>query len=229
MRKNGTVSLILKIILLVGISTVVIGFATTKICMFLYHKIAVEDRTDLCRSVAKLAASTVDGDRIDEYLAEGEKAKGYTETKQRLLNIRSNTPEIKYLYVYKIEADGVHVVFDLDTPDTTANDPGDVFPFDRSFFLYIDDLLAGESIEPVISDDTFGWLLTVYQPVYDSKGVCVAYAGADIPMENISKEDIHLVIRIVSFVFGAFVVILALALWLSEQGQIYLFKDIYKD
>ena len=46
--------------------------------------------------------------------------------------------------------------------------------------------LAGKQIEPIITNDTYGWLLTAYEPVFDSAGNCVCYAAADIQMEDVT-------------------------------------------
>ena len=48
------------------------------------------------------------------------------------------------------------------------------------------------------SDDSFGWLLTTYQPILDSNGKCVAYAGADISMDEIREYTRNYVLLIVS-------------------------------
>lgn len=58
--------------------------------------------------------------------------------------------------------------------------------FDRSFSKYIPDLLAGREVEPVISRDTYGSLLTIYTPLYDSRGVCQCYAAVDYSMDQLT-------------------------------------------
>ena len=71
------------------------------------------------------------------------------------------------------------MVFDLDTDDVPASQPGEVVPFEVSFSKCIPDLLAGKEVEPVISRDTYGFLLTIYTPLRDSQGVCQCYAAVD--------------------------------------------------
>ena len=58
-------------------------------------------------------------------------------------------------------------------------------------------LLKGGSIDPIITDDTYGWLLTDYEPVFNSKGECVCYAGADINMEDIRLNGISFLAKVI--------------------------------
>ncbi|MBO6215269.1 MAG: PDC sensor domain-containing protein, partial [Lachnospiraceae bacterium] len=179
-EKTRTMSLRTKIIIIVTLATMVIAAATAGISFLLYHRITVDNHIDVGSSIAALAVSSIDGDKINEYINKGEAAPGYKETEDALYSIKEASPAIQYLYVYKILEDGCHVVFDLDTADTPGGEPGDIIPFDDSFEPYIDDLLAGKEIEPIITNDTFGWLLTVYMPIYDSEGNTAAYACTDV-------------------------------------------------
>jgi len=77
------------------------------------------------------------------------------------------------------------VVFDLDTEEVQGEAPGTVVEFDETFIPYVDTLLAGGRIDTIVSDDKYGWLLTEYEPVYDSTGKCVCYAAADVSMNVI--------------------------------------------
>lgn len=217
-HKTRTIPLRTKIVIIVSFAIIFIATATAGISFFLYHKITVEDQTDVCMSISNLAVATVDGDMVDEFMEKGEAAEGYKQTEDRLYSIMNNMPDIQYLYVYKILEDGCHVVFDLDTPDVKGGEPGEVIPFDESFGPYLDELLRGEPIDPIITNDTFGWLLTVYNPIYDSNGNCVAYACADISMQQVTRNEVSFIARVVSLFFGFFVLILALGLWLAEYG-----------
>ena len=154
------------------------------------------DRADVVAATAKLAAHVIDGDKINQWLENGGDDEAYTATSRQLYDLLSFTPNIEYLYVYKIEPDGCHVVFDFDNPDGASEDLpvisasaiGEVVEFDESFEPYLPALFAGERIEMIESKDTYGWLLTQYEPIYDSNGNCVAYVGADISVHGIQKS-----------------------------------------
>ena len=57
--------------------------------------------------------------------------------------------------------DSCYVVLVLDTDGEPAGEPGRVVEFYPSFVPYLPTWLAGGEIEPIISDDKFGWLLNV--------------------------------------------------------------------
>ena len=151
----------------------------------LFRQYEVKDRVEYAQGINGLVAEEIDPSKVDEYLQKGHDAPGYDEVLARLYRLRDAFPNVEFLYVYKIEPDGCHVVFDLDTNDVPAGKPGDVVEFDPSFKAYIGDLLAGKEVEPVISDDKFGHLLTVYQPIYDQNGACACYVAVDFLMGEI--------------------------------------------
>ena len=153
-----------------------------------------KDRELTVQGAAKLAANAVDPKLVDGWLQNG-KDKPYAETFEMLKDILNNTPNLKYLYIYQIRDDGCHVVFDTD-PEEPGN-LGDLQEFDETFMPYVPKLLAGEKIDMIESNDSFGWLLTDYEPIYNTQGKCVAYAGADVSMDEISTYTRHLVLIIV--------------------------------
>ncbi|MBQ7680027.1 MAG: HD domain-containing protein, partial [Butyrivibrio sp.] len=152
------------------------------------------------------------------FLTAGKNASGYREEETELESIRNASEEIEYVYVYRILEDGCHVVFDIDTEDEEGASPGTVMPFDEAFAPYIAQLLAGEEIDVVISDETYGWLLTAYAPVRDSRGVTQAYAAVDINMQRVRRNEISYIAKVVALFFGFFILILAIGLWLAEYN-----------
>ncbi|MBR5066968.1 MAG: cache domain-containing protein, partial [Lachnospiraceae bacterium] len=193
-----------KIIFIIGAVMVFVATVTTAISYILYQSFAYEQYTFTAKNVASLVASTVDGDRVDEYFEEGTGSVDYADTMNKLRKIKASSPDIKYIYVYKIMPDGCHVVFDLDTEEMEGGKLGDVVEFDESFSDYIPSLLSGQEIKPVVSDDTYGWLLTCYEPVYDSNHKCVCYACADISMEQVTTNGISFLVKVLSLFLGFF-------------------------
>lgn len=169
-------------ILIFGISAVVMSYR-------IYLDASVEQHKELATGIAKLVADNIDPDKVDDYLENGYNVKGYNEVKMRLYKIRESSPDIKYVYVYKIMEDGCHVVFDLDTPEVTGQEPGTVEGFAEGFSEYLPALLNGEEIEPIITDDSYGWLLTVYVPVKNYAGVTQCYAAVDVSMDDLRTQS----------------------------------------
>ena len=215
------ISLRTKILLLLTVASLLVAIVAVLIGYYLFRRSTIEDHTKLGEGVASLAATTIDPDRVDDYIRYGEEAEGYKETEDLLYGIRDGSPDIMYVYVYKIEEDGCHVVFDLDTDGEQGSEPGDVIAFDESFNEYIPDLLKGERIPSIISNDSYGWLLTAYAPVYNSEGQCVCYAAADISMTQLITESHSFLAKQISLFTGFFILVLAVGLWLADYGIVY--------
>ncbi len=186
--KNRHKKLFIMLSLLIMLT--VVAVAVFGIIMF--NRTTREYREQILINSSKLAAEQIDGDNINKWFENGIDEE-YNATAKRLESIINNTPFLQYLYVYQIKPDGCHVVFDFDTsnadleeyderPDVEADAFGEVIEFDESFTEYIPTLLEGGRIETIESNDTYGWLLTHYEPVFDSNGKCVAYVGVDISM-----------------------------------------------
>lgn len=207
-----------RIIMMMAVAAVFMATATTGISFLLYHRGVVEDHIRIGKGVSEMAASVIDAEKVEDYLRYGDLAEGYAGTERQLEKLRESAPDIEYIYVYQIKKDGCHVVFDLDTDGLEGQEPGEIVPFDVSFASRIPDLLEGKTIEPIITDDTFGWLLTVYTPVYDRDGRCVCYAAADISMNHIRRQEISFITKVTTLFFGFFIVVIAIALWIAEYS-----------
>ena len=217
---NSPVSLRSKIFMMIGVATLFIAAATIAICFVLYHRATVRERTQMGQGAARLVGTLVDGDKVNEYIELGEAAEGYLDVEKKLERVRSTSDDILYVYVYKIMKDGCHVVFDLDTEEVKGNDPGDVFEFDESFKPYLDDLLAGRPIEPLVTNESYGWLMSMYEPIKDRAGVTQAYACVDISMVQVTLNEISFLTKVISLFIGFFIMIVSIGLWLAEYNLI---------
>ena len=213
-------SLRAKVLLVVASAMLIIAVAITGISYIQFREAAIEEKATKAENLAQVAAAYIDADRVDEYVSQGEAAEGYAEIRTRMKTIMLAAEDVSFVYAYRIMEDGCHVVFDPDTEDTPGAAPGEVIPFEDAFRQYVPALLAGEKIDPVISDDTYGWLLTVYEPVYDSSGVCQCYAAVDMDMSSISVRCYQFLARVVSLFLGFFIMILTVAIWLAEYSVI---------
>ena len=209
-------SLRTKIMLVLSFSLVGVSASATGISMLLYRSALIKDYTKLAESTVNIAASVVDIGRIDTYLAEGGTSEDYKQTEQLLYSIRDSSPDILYLYVYRMEQDGGHIIFDLDTADTPALKCGDVFGFDEDYAPQISDMLAGKPNDPIITESSFGWLLTTYIPVKDAAGNAVCYVAADISMNQIRRIERSFFAEMLSLFLGFFILIYVLIRWLVE-------------
>ncbi|MBO4431991.1 MAG: HD domain-containing protein [Clostridia bacterium] len=210
-KKKGF-SIITKFAVIIVITAVMLGALAAGVSFYIYRDISVRNYTEKCRGVSETVASCIDAELVDSFVEGGAAAEETPEYKAidaRLYDIKNAFPQIEYIYAYKILPDGCHVVFDLDESED-GGIAGQVIEFDESFSDKIDDLLAGKEIEPMITDDTYGWLLTVYTPVYNSAGECVCYAAADIQMQRVRTDEAVFLAKMLSLFFSVSVIIIAI-------------------
>ena len=209
-----------KMLLLLSIALFIFGFSAAVISYKLYMDNSLEEYERFGFGVANLAAGVIDADRVEEYLEKGTEAEGYTETQKRLYRIRESAPNIKFLYVYRILEDGCHVVFDLDTEDMTASKVGSIEEFDEEFLQYLPILTHGGDMEPIISDGTYGWLLSVYVPIYDSKGNYQCYAAVDVSMDSLREQANDYIMKLAAIFLAIFSLILLIGFQLAKYNLI---------
>lgn len=218
--KRSALTLNTKLLTVLVAFSVTIATICTTVCLILFRNYSTEQHSFLAEGVAKMAAEMIDADRVSEFIDEGEKAEGYAETEKLLENLYRNSTDVEYIYVYRIMSDGCHVVFDVDTEDLEGASPGDVIPFDDSFMVYLPDLLSGKRIDPIVTKDTYGWLLTYYEPVYDSTGSCVCYAGVDIAMSGLRTYEREFMLKAITIFTGFLMLLFAVASWFARYHLI---------
>ena len=204
------------LVMLTVLAVALVG-ACAWISVVLYTQNAREERAAVAKGAAQQVVNAVDPRLVDVYLERGYSAQSYADVKHILQGIRDNTPNLEYVYVYKILEDGCHVVFDTVPPGDTEDEQGSVISFDPSFDPYLPTLLAGGEIEPLESNDSYGWLLTVYQPIRDATGRCVAYAGVDVSMEALNDYVKDFLLRVLLIASGFLVLSLAVGMRVSDS------------
>ena len=216
LTKRG-ISLSGKIIIAVTLIFGVVAAVVTGVSLKQFRLTMVDSEGQYATDTAKFAATLIDGNMIDEYITRKESAEGYYRINRYFDLILNSSDRIKYLYVYQIKEDGCHVVFDVSTPDTPASETGAVIPFDDSFEGHVDDLLAGREIEPIITDDTYGWLLSAYVPVHDDQGRCTAYTCVDVSMPNVAELERTFTFKMTTILMGFFIAILTLSVYFAKR------------
>lgn len=211
-------SIKVQIIALISLVAIMLTVAMAAISLRLYTKNSRLDHIRIAEGATKIAASFIDADMIQTYIEHGKEAKreqNYTSILKNLSAIRENSPDIEYLYVYQIRKDGCHIIFDTDAEEEYEID--ELIAFDESFMPYVPSLLAGKTIEPIESKDTYGWLLTVYTPVYDSSGKCVCYIGADVSMNALREYKSKFIIQLLLYFAILFTIIIVAVLFVVQR------------
>lgn len=220
-------SLLKKVVVMVIVAEILLGALASITGYILYSQASIGEYFDIAKGVSKATSVVVDGDRIDEFLEKGRAAEGYNDIEKNLYKIKEIFPHVMYLYIYRIMEDGSHVVFDLEAKDqedlkaVKANQPGDVTEFDEAFADVKENLIRGEKVEPRVSDDEFGWLITSYEPLLDSEGKPVAQIGVDLLMSDVSADQAKFFIKLLSVFFGLSIIIMSVVLELVNRGIVY--------
>ncbi len=205
--------IIIAVSLIFGIASAVVSIVS----MNQFRDTLVASEAEYATDTAKFAATLVDGNMIDKYLERKDNAEGYYRINRYFSLIWHSSDRIQYLYVYQIKEDGCHVVFDVDTPDTPGSETGTIIPFDEGFGDKLDDLLAGKEIEPIITNDTYGWLLSSYVPIKDNQGRTQAYCCVDVAMPNIVEVERTFAFKITTILMGFFIMILTLSVYFAKR------------
>ena len=220
MNKMVQHSLLNKVVVIVMVAEVLLGGLASIIGFLLYRENSINNFIGIGKGVTEAASVAIDAEKVDDYVARGYEVEDYQKTKNMLERIRGSFPQTMYVYVYKIDKDGCHVVFDLDTDGMPGSAPGEVVEFDPSFDPYLPTLFEGGEIEPIISDDQYGWLLTVYRPLRNAAGKTVAYVAADISMESIIRDETMFFIKLLSLFFGLSIIIMSIVIEVMKRGVV---------
>ena len=217
-EKSGVkrISLRVKVTLVVAVSTTLVAASAIAISILQYRNATIEKYSRQAQDAGREIAGHLDPDRVEDYAKKGEGAEGYAAMKELMQTVSNASPQIEYIYVYRIEKDGTHVIFDLDTEKVTADLPGSVIPYDTTIEKYADELIAGKDIPVDITDNQFGWILSAYSPVRDANGNTLCYVGVDMSMDDLRSEVLAFLAKIISLFIGVLVVIRTYAVWMAE-------------
>ena len=194
-----------------------------------FRDYTISDCVNYAKGLCGLIADELDPECIDEYIEQGHAYPGYDDIRAKLYKLRDAYPDIVFLYVYQIREDGCHAVFDLDAESEPGSEPGEVVPFDASYEHYIPDLLAGKEVPAIISNDTYGYLLTIYTPIRDSSGQCRCYVGVDYSMDLLTDYVMEIVKKIIIIFAGVVIVIAAASVIVTNRRIVEPFNKLKKE
>ena len=220
--KVRQISLRSKLMLLISVAVTVIAAVSIAIGYSLYRETTIQDHTEFAKGIVKYQKDCIDPDMVETYLVQKRAAPGYKETEEQLRLTFISSENIQFMYVYQIKEDGCHVVFDMDTQEVKANEPGVVISYPDDIEKHLDDFLARREVEPTVSNDNrFGWVLSIYEPIYDSNGKCVCYSCVDISMSKMQDLMRAYLAKQISLFLGIVIMVLCLAVWLSDYHIIF--------
>ncbi len=210
-----------KIIFILAAALVTLAVTASTISFVLYRNALLDEYSEFAREVTIAVSEVLDHEKIDEYISSKSTDQPYLEVMHKLEDIKTTSPTVKFIYIYKIEEDGGHVVFDLHSNNESDSIPGKLVKLDSAFEPYLQTLREGGEIEPVISGSAFGELLSVYTPVKNSAGKTVSYIGADIPMSIIVGKELNFLTQMVFLFLGFVILIIAIVVWFVDYNVVF--------
>lgn len=194
----------------------------------LYFDNAKIEKTKNAWNTVKFAADVINPNKIDDFIKYGKEASEYEGTLKLLRKIYGASSSLNYLYVLKIEENGVRFIFDVNNSDDTDDIPyhGKLISFDSKIEKHLPELLEGKEIEPVQSKNISNWMQTVYYPVRDSEGRCVCYVCGDISLDYMADYMGNFIIRVLMIMAGFFILIISYALWTTSIYTSYPISSI---
>ncbi|MBR3748231.1 MAG: cache domain-containing protein, partial [Selenomonadaceae bacterium] len=213
-------SLRTKMLAILMISSLFVSLSLSFISYLLFRESAMNDRIKTVDGMVTVILNELNPKHIREYMELGRSYDEYRDIENKLYALKNSNSYIQYIYVYKIEEDGCHVIFDLDSSTELGDKPGQVIQLDYTVENYKNDLIAGRPIPPFLSDDEYGILLTIYKPLYDENGKCQCYAIVDFSLEVLSEYMRSFTIKLAALFTGCFIFIFVVGLWFIENNII---------
>ena len=210
-----------KVMVLVSIVMIVIALVTAGISFLIFRGKLIEDNMDMGTGITNITAEMLDTDKIPYYIGKNYQDPEYNQILSSMEKIARSHGDIKYVYVVRMTPTGYEAVFDADIGDENHWRPGQIIPFQEHFQPYISDALRGEEIPPIIMDDEYGWLLSIFRPVKNAAGETVCYSCVDIRMSHLWDDEKNFLAKVISLFIGFFIMVLAIFLWLTDYCLVY--------
>ena len=147
---------------------------------------------------AQIVADTINTERLEKWLAFGTDTE-YTRTELVLENIYNNSSYLKRLFVFHVTTNDTYVIFDVNGEESNECPLGRNFKISDSLKPMLPDMISGEKISPIETRSSKKWMISIYQPVMNTRDRCVAYIRADIDMIDIKEYITSFTIRVVVF------------------------------
>lgn len=218
--KEGVRRLPIRVKLLIILSVVMVCTASLLfLCVRgVYRHQLIETYGAVARNFVEAASMLVDERELPVILAQGGSE---TEAYRKLFSdIRAfyarSDDIIRYLNLYTVgEQDGRGYAMTICDPSETGYHYGRTFWMDEDpYYEQIGEQMLdprdNRIIGPVVSRGYWGWLMTIYKPLYDSDGKKVAFIGIDLDMTRAMREMRVLDTKMLSIEFIIFSLLLAL-------------------
>ena len=217
MKKKTRHSLSIRLPLLLVGSVIIIMAVVIPLVYMRFHNRMIDQYTRMAKGVTQLMVNAFDGDRAEEFMEKNFSLPEYVDTVNYFYTLRDNYPDILYMYIYRFEEDGGHVIIDLDA-DWVENgegyEAGSLWSLDEieePFKSHLQKVMAGEELAGY-SEHTKedGYLFTYTRPIFRSDGSYACTASVDFSLDYLSGMDIAFTLQLTLIMIGIGVIVLVL-------------------
>ncbi len=165
-------------------------------------------KANQAESIGKLAAAQVDSSKFSGLVESGVETPYYTELRS-MLSKAKEASGVKYLYAVVPLREGQQILY-IAEGEATGDNSDDIYTFHTSvdYSIFFADGKEGREFEEAFDsgkvfnnglyqDPNFGYLLTVFSPILDSKGKTVGMVGVDLNADDIMAEIYHLIYLVI--------------------------------
>ena len=193
--------ILLAVVLILGIGTAVVS---------IFWEQDLQMYSDFAYSYTRMAAETIDGDRVREYIETGETDEYYEKIRQ-LLNVIAENADLRYMYVVIPQENGLLYVWDAQ-PEHDARPLLDLWEYSSDYPRYAAEAAYNEGTEQF---EAYRYkdmdLATAISPLKDSEGNTVAIVAADLLITRIREGIIKILVNLVASV--GVIMIMAMAIY----------------
>lgn len=219
MKNKNRSSLTFKLSINVLLMSLTIGIFISYFGYRIYYKEMINHYYNLGETLINTSSKLVDWDKIDYYLETLDKDEQYNEVMEelRILNAASDA---EYLYVLVPKDNGAVYVFDTDESKERC-ELGYYWEWYEDFVSYEDELNRGEAVGPILTDEDYGWLLSIYLPFNDTNGEFAGYLGVDYSVD-------HMMNQLWSFMYRLITAAILISIFLAVVSFILFSKIVIK-
>lgn len=217
MNKHAFKSLSVKLPLLFVVSVIIIMIVEIPLVYSRFHGRMLDQYNRMARGVTQLMVNAFDGDKVDEYIEKNFDLPEYVDIVNYFYTLRDNYPDILYMYVYRFEEDGGHVIIDLDADwweNGEGYEPGYLWSLDEieePFASNLSEIMQGKEIAGYSEhNQEDGYLFTYTRPIFRSDGSYACTASVDFSMDYLSNMDISFTLKLTLILLGIGALVLLL-------------------
>ncbi|GHU45462.1 hypothetical protein FACS1894120_0300 [Clostridia bacterium] len=191
------------------LGAIVLAFAVAGVSLYIYEATIREMYERQANSMFSLAGEVIDWDNFDGFISDDSSPR-YSQARKLMISLAKDFGA-DYIYVCVPEENGLRLVMDS-AEDWGTAEYDDLYgdnSQDTDFLYYGDDFKSHKYVS-VITNDSYGYYMSVYLPRYDSAGEFKAYIALDFPVEifvNMRREYTTTLLAVVLLLTAVVVVI----------------------